>query len=30
MRWLAWALFLIPVAIFSTALGWRGCGPSDT
>ncbi|MEC7725709.1 MAG: glycosyltransferase family 39 protein [Planctomycetota bacterium] len=24
MRWLAWALFLIPVAIFSTALGWQG------
>ena len=24
LRWLAWALFLIPIAIFSTALGWQG------
>lgn len=24
LRWLAWALFLIPVAIFATALGWQG------
>jgi len=24
LRWLAWALLLIPVAIFSTALGWQG------
>ena len=24
LRWLAWVLFLTPVAIFSTALGWQG------
>jgi len=24
LRWLAWLLFLTPVAIFSTALGWQG------
>ena len=24
LRWLAWALFLIPIAIFATALGWQG------
>ena len=24
LRWLGWALLLIPVAIFSTALGWQG------
>ena len=24
LRWLAWALLLVPVAIFSTALGWQG------
>ncbi len=24
LRWLGWVLFLTPVAIFSTALGWQG------
>ena len=24
LRWLAWALFLTPVALFSTAQGWQG------